>query len=214
MMGRKLTLVVTLVVISLTGTLSACGRGAKELPPPPPTGTPTKGAIEIMLREGDTSTISLESNPTTGYQWYVEFPRTHLELVEQRYEPDSRLVGGGGREFFTFRALERGLIEIPFSYKRAWEDEPFRTERYIFNIGVDPALQMSLSEAREIAKNSECVKEGALKETAYYNDWTGTWWIDLDIEMEGCSPACVVDVKTKQVEINHRCTGGLPPPGQ
>jgi hypothetical protein len=65
---------------------------------------------------------------------------------------------------------------------------------------------MSLAEAKQIALASEC-SEGALKDTHMCNADTGTWWIDLDIEKEGCNPACVVNVKTKQAEINWRCMG-------
>lgn len=52
-------------------------------------------------------------------------------------------------------------------------------------------------------------KEGALKETHFCNDSTGTWWIDFspDILKEGCNPACVIFVDTGETEINRRCTG-------
>jgi hypothetical protein len=82
-----------------------------------------------------------------------------------------------------------------------------------FTIGADPALAdaMSEEEAREIAAGSVCGEAGALLENAVYNDWTATWWIDLDAEQEGCNPACVVDVRTGAAEINWRCTGALPP---
>ena len=66
---------------------------------------------------------------------------------------------------------------------------------------------LSLTEAKQIALNSEC-NNGTLKEdTASCNEITGTWWIDLDIQKAGCSPACVINVETKHAEINWRCTG-------
>ena len=64
---------------------------------------------------------------------------------------------------------------------------------------------MEISEAEEIAKASECGDR--LRKIHFCNENTGTWWIDLDIEKEGCSPACVINVVTKQAEINWRCTG-------
>lgn len=69
---------------------------------------------------------------------------------------------------------------------------------------------MLLSEAREIAGESDCVEDGTLEDTYVCNSVTGTWWIDLDIEMEGCSPACVVNIETAEAEINWRCTGLQP----
>ncbi len=67
---------------------------------------------------------------------------------------------------------------------------------------------MALTEAKEIAINSECGDR--LKDTYMCNEVTGTWWIDLDIETEMCNPACVVNVATKQAAINWRCTGVIP----
>jgi len=64
---------------------------------------------------------------------------------------------------------------------------------------------MSLSEAKEIAIASECGDK--LKENHFCNEYTNTWWIDLDLEKEGCAPACVINIETKQAEINWRCTG-------
>jgi len=64
---------------------------------------------------------------------------------------------------------------------------------------------MTLEEAKEIAVQSECGDN--LKDAAFCNEVTGTWWIDLDIEKELCNPACVVNVESKHAEINWRCTG-------
>lgn len=58
---------------------------------------------------------------------------------------------------------------------------------------------MSITEARKIARGSECGDN--LTDNYFCNNVTGTWWIDLDIEKEGCNPACVVDVMDKQAEI-------------
>jgi len=83
---------------------------------------------------------------------------------------------------------------------------------------------LGLSEAKTIAKAGECGQKGILKETASCNKVTGTWWIDLDVNDEVwkgldvskdlCNPACVVDVLTKEAEINWRCTGLTLPSGE
>ena len=48
-----------------------------------------------------------------------------------------------------------------------------------------------------------------------HNEFTKTWWIDLDMKPEFenklCNPACVISEDTKTAEINWRCTGALPP---
>jgi len=77
--------------------------------------------------------------------------------------------------------------------------------------GEESCGEMTLAEAKEIALESDCVKEGNLKETYLCNDFTGTWWLDLEIDKPGCAPACVVNVVTKEAEINWRCTGLITP---
>lgn len=72
-------------------------------------------------------------------------------------------------------------------------------------INVEPA-PMSEKIARSIAETSECVEDGALKDNAFYNENSKTWWIDLDIDKPGCNPACVI-FEDVSVEINWRCTG-------
>jgi len=67
--------------------------------------------------------------------------------------------------------------------------------------------ELTQDEAIAIAQNSECVDNATLTDNVMYNDYTRTWWIDLDLEKEGCSPACVVSEDTETAEINWRCTG-------
>ncbi len=72
---------------------------------------------------------------------------------------------------------------------------------------VDTTVGLDLESARKIAVESDCVKEGPLTEFYFYNENTKTWWFDLDVEKEGCAPACVVSEETLEAEINWRCTG-------
>jgi len=73
-------------------------------------------------------------------------------------------------------------------------------------------VEMGMSEALTIAKNSECGQKGTFISLLYCNRNTGTWWIDMNTWTSNllCSPACVIFVNTKNVEINPRCTGALP----
>jgi len=63
---------------------------------------------------------------------------------------------------------------------------------------------MSILEARKIAIISECGEQGSLKDIHLCNEYTGTWWIDLQplTEEPECNPAYVVNVNTKTAEIN------------
>jgi hypothetical protein len=72
---------------------------------------------------------------------------------------------------------------------------------------------LTQQQALQIASTSDCVKQGTLTENVFHNDYTNTWWIDLEPfqEKQGCNPACVVNEATGTAEINWRCTGLLPP---
>ncbi len=69
-----------------------------------------------------------------------------------------------------------------------------------------PVSLLTEEQARSIAETSDCVVDGPLKDNAMYNEYTKTWWIDLDIDKPGCLPACVIS-EDQSAEINWRCTG-------
>ena len=70
-----------------------------------------------------------------------------------------------------------------------------------------PAPKISETEARKIAEQSDCAKQGAIKETEGYNPNSDTWWFSLGTPKGGCNPACVVSAVSKTAEVNWRCTG-------
>lgn len=74
-------------------------------------------------------------------------------------------------------------------------------------------LAMKTSDALRIAQNSACAKEGTIKTNNMCNDFTGTIWFDFEPRepKEGCNPACVVNIESRQAEINWRCTGLIVP---
>ena len=230
-MRKTLIGMAAIVLIGGLGIIACSTPAAEEptstaIPTVEPTSTPAPAAEPsetdstteatqgppIDLPVGETHEIALDSNPTTGYGWQVEYNDWDLELVEQRYEPESDVVGAGGKEVFVFRGRTVSSGDVVFTYKRSWEDEILKTERYTIDVLAGRFEEMSLSEAMTIASESECADAGPLMENASYNKFTGTWWIDVDAQKEFCpSPACVVNMATKQAEINWRCTGALPP---
>ncbi len=89
----------------------------------------------ISLKLGEELNLSLESNPTTGYMWNASFDPSMLEQVNYRYDPASpELIGGGGVETFTFKAVGVGETDLVMRYKRSWEPD-FAEER-IYHIIV------------------------------------------------------------------------------
>lgn len=90
-------------------------------------------------------------------------------------------------------------------------NETTNAEKQTNCVDLETGNSMQISEALEIASQSDCVVGGEFVAGDYFcNENTGTWWIDAkNIQEEGCNPACVVDVNTKTAEINWRCTGLL-----
>ncbi len=68
-------------------------------------------------------TISLDSNPSTGYRWIlVSSLPNWLEVVRYEYTPTNPgQIGGGGIEKWTFKATNTGSTTLTFHYLRPWE---------------------------------------------------------------------------------------------
>jgi len=91
----------------------------------------------IEVRVGEEFNITLESNPSTGYGWQLaqQFNETVLVLVGSEYKPsesDELMLGAGGMEIWTFRALNSGTVELSFVYVRPWETDvpPIEVKNY------------------------------------------------------------------------------------
>lgn len=68
-------------------------------------------------------TISLNSNPTTGYKWYADYDYDFLRLDSQNYERSpSNAIGSGGKDILTFTPLKPGQTKISLVYRRPWEN--------------------------------------------------------------------------------------------
>ena len=76
--------------------------------------------------EGDTLTVILEENPSTGYRWAYEMDTNgivNLESDEYIPKQDSEsLIGAGGQHKWVFQCLAEGTVNITFYYYRPWED--------------------------------------------------------------------------------------------
>jgi len=93
----------------------------------------------ITSKIGENTTIVLESNPTTGYQWQVDYDSGKLELISQEFNASENLelVGAPGTEVFIFKAIELGESDITFSYLRPWETDLESEELLYFNLIVE-----------------------------------------------------------------------------
>ncbi len=80
----------------------------------------------INVERGQQFTIVLDSNRTTGYLWELSSsPHKEIaELVGSQYQaPDTKKIGSGGREVWTFLAKSPGKTKVSFHYIRTWEKQ-------------------------------------------------------------------------------------------
>ena len=91
----------------------------------------TDNASQVPLEVGQTLVLSLDSNPTTGYQWEItELDEAILKQTGHEYEADQPvLIGSGGKEVWRFQAQSSGSTTLSLGYKRSWEEriEPIQT---------------------------------------------------------------------------------------
>ena len=83
---------------------------------------------QVEVTAGSMLTVTLGSNPTTGFQWTEEAQISGTEALKQvSHEfigPESEPPpppGTPGQEVWTFEALEEGTTTISMEYSRPWE---------------------------------------------------------------------------------------------
>ncbi|MDY0039216.1 MAG: protease inhibitor I42 family protein [Desulforhabdus sp.] len=89
----------------------------------------------IQASPGEEFAITLQSNPTTGYRWELAAPLEEevVKLVGNVYQsPETKLIGAGGQEVWTFKAVGQGEIIIQMKYVRPWEKDipPVQTKQF------------------------------------------------------------------------------------
>lgn len=79
------------------------------------TGAPTDPNVPIEVNAGESFTIVIESNPTTGYHWETVGDLNGVEFVSRDYKADEPvLTGSGGVDIWTFKAVSAGETTLVF----------------------------------------------------------------------------------------------------
>lgn len=97
----------------------------------------TSGQFDVVVGREFSSTLA--SNATTGYHWELAEPLDEaiVKLVGSQYQaPNTNLVGAGGQEVWTFRAVGPGQTTINLKYVRPWEKgaPPAETASYTVSV--------------------------------------------------------------------------------
>jgi len=77
------------------------------------------------IEVNDSLTVTLCSNPTTGFDWEEAeiSDKTVLEEESRQFvSPEAEnVVGGAGKVIWTFKALKKGTTRVSIDYSRPWE---------------------------------------------------------------------------------------------
>jgi inhibitor of cysteine peptidase len=81
-----------------------------------------------QLKLGEVMSITLESNPSTGYSWFATVSNPDVlsqmgepEYIEPTQSSSTMIVGAAGTETFMFQGTASGSAIITLDYKRGWE---------------------------------------------------------------------------------------------
>ena len=112
----------TVIVMSfflILALFSGCGAKGTQI-------TDADNGKQIAVKSGDLVTLTLVSNPTTGYSWQVM--EIDNAILVQDGEPEYKqsagsegLVGAGGTETFRFKVVGSGETALNLGYMRPWE---------------------------------------------------------------------------------------------
>ena len=143
--GRKLALMAFGAAIALGAGLAlvACGGSGGTSPSPAPkveVYTATASGTTVSAAVGDRVTITLDENPSTGYQWDLKLS-PGLKLVASTFlgpsfspSPSPAIVGAGGVRTWLIEVVKPGVLTITGAYFRPWESASKSAARFSLTI--------------------------------------------------------------------------------
>ena len=98
----------------------------------------TINETNITSANGDTFTITLDANHTTGYSWTADISDTTILLKESTdyIVPETHVMGKGGNEVWRFRGVMPGSVTITFKYARPFDKDVPPAKTVTFNVTV------------------------------------------------------------------------------
>jgi inhibitor of cysteine peptidase len=103
---------------------------------------------QVVGEWSDSFTVSLEGNPTTGYEWTYSMSRDGVveevssEYVSSATDPSRPQPGTGGTYTFVFEGVRAGDVTLTFVYDRSWSTSgPPQTE--VYKLRVNDAGQIA-----------------------------------------------------------------------
>jgi inhibitor of cysteine peptidase len=121
-----------------TALFSAAGCGATRANPGALTDADNGKTATVNV--GETLVIELGGNPSTGYTWEVK--DLDIQIFQQvgdigfRPASSTPMVGQGGTQILTLKALKSGTTPLTLVYHRPWETGVAPLETYTVTVTV------------------------------------------------------------------------------
>lgn len=99
--------------------------------------------------------ITLESNKTTGYEWQLAKPLdgNRLKFLKSEYTPNaSGLSGAGGKEEWSFKAVNSGNTSVAFKYVRPWEKNVKPAKEKAFTVIINEGPKFTGQDYLKLSK--------------------------------------------------------------
>ena len=113
----------------------------------------------LHLDRGDTVTIQLVSNPTTGYLWKFGTPlydETVMILRGDKYiKPQEQLCGAPGKRSLTFLAEGSGRTGVRLIYVRPWEKNSPPAKEFNLMVIVKDGTESEQKRGPAMRRNSK-----------------------------------------------------------
>lgn len=97
----------------------------------------------LSMNQGESLVLSIEGNPTTGYNWEVDSVDANIlqSAGEPEYAQDSNLdpkmTGVGGTYTFKFTAVSAGTTSLKLKYWRSFEPDTLPVETFEVIVNVE-----------------------------------------------------------------------------
>ncbi len=142
----KSKIILTCAMVALTLSLFACSSEVSV--------DASYDGKEVSVPVDGSLIVTLESNPTTGFLWQYEeevedtlhiltgIPdETVLALVGKEFvAPEAEvppLIGAGGEEVWTFKAVGEGTTELSLEYSQPWEGGTKAAKTFTLTVVVE-----------------------------------------------------------------------------
>ena len=94
----------------------------------------------VSVKVGDTVSVRLPENPTTGYSWAIDsIDAKRLEADAPTYQGEGAGLGTGGTRTWRLVGRAPGRTRLGLKRWRHWEGDASVVERFAVTLDIKPA---------------------------------------------------------------------------